>query len=271
MGDERQVPMTAEEQAAKHAVWWQERQERARDLVNRSRRSWAALQGWDAVTTEEQWHDIQDQAAEDWASGVALLHMLGGERYLDPPRMALLQHLWHHFVNAYRPEEPAEYLCIAMALVAYHHLIRVNEYVGNLQARLEWRFFSLDDPIQVSALQQDGYRGTVTTDLKLAGRDLVEELGRDALPLLDRLNRMVLRNLKALRDLKTAPINMTVQNYGQLNVGQAQTNLARPLTEAAVTPGNPPTPTEPGRHVRKRRPRRSADVPAPSAEAPPRE
>ncbi len=222
--------LTARERAereALHAAWWEERKRKAANLVESSKRSWAALQGWQAVTSEEQWLDIQDRAAEDWASGAALIQMLGGERYLDPPRMALLLHLWHHFVVAYRPDGPAEYLCIAMALVAYNQLIRVNEYVGNLQARLEWQFFSLADPIQVSALQKDGYRGTVTTDLKVAGRDLVEELGRDALPLLDRLNRMVIRNLKALRDLKAAPISMTVQNYGQLNVGQAQTNLAQ--------------------------------------------
>ncbi len=49
---------------------------------------------------------------------------------------------------------------------------------------------------------------------------------------------MVLRNLKALRELKASPISMTVQNFGQLNVGQQQTNLAQP------NGGEPAQPTE---------------------------
>ncbi len=57
------------------------------------------------------------------------------------------------------------------------------------------------------------------------------ELERDVLPLLDRLNRMVVRNLRTLRELKTKPINMTTANFGQLNLAQTQTNLARSADE----------------------------------------
>ncbi len=39
---------------------------------------------------------------------------------------------------------------------------------------------------------------------------------------------MVIRNLKMLRDLKTTPLALTVQNFGQLNVAQQQANLVQP-------------------------------------------
>ncbi len=113
--------------------------------------------------------------------------------------MALMAGLWHHYRAAYRPQGPAEYMAIAMALLSFHQFLRLNEFAGNLTARLESTFFSTHDPIQVRAIQKDGYPGRVTTDMKVDGRALVEELGRDVLPLLDRANRMVLRNIKALR------------------------------------------------------------------------
>ncbi|MDP9374402.1 MAG: hypothetical protein M3Q65_18515, partial [Chloroflexota bacterium] len=217
------------EAAAQHTAWLAERKRQADDLIERGKRSYAAMQGWGAVETEEQWFAIQDQAAEDWASGAALIRMLGGERYLDPPRMALLLHLWHHFVIAYRPEGPAEYLCIAMALVGFNQLIRVNEFVGNLAGRAEFQVFSAERPLDVRLIERDGRSRAAGRYDYVEGEEAVARLGRDALPLLDRLNRMVLRNLKALRDLKAAPITLNVTNLGQMNVGQAQTNVTQPM------------------------------------------
>ena len=57
--------LSPEEQAAHQERWWRERQAAARDLVERGKRSYAAMQGWGAVETEEQWLAIQQQAAED--------------------------------------------------------------------------------------------------------------------------------------------------------------------------------------------------------------
>lgn len=233
-------PLTKDEIAAQHAAWWKERQERAQDLVSRSRRSWAAMQGWDEVKTNEDWDRIVDESAEDWASGKRLITMLGGERYVSPEQTALMYHLWHDFVGTYRPQGPAEYLAIAMALIAFHQFIRANEFVGNLTARLESAFFGIDPP-QVSVMERDGRRGPTTQEAKVIGHDALQELGRDALPLLDRLNRMVIRNIKALRDLKASPLALTVQNYGQLNVGQMQTNSSH-IAPADVA--NSPAPIE---------------------------
>ena len=42
--------------------------------------------------------------------------------------------------------------------------------------------------------------------------------------------------------MKTTPLAVTVENYGQLNLGQTQTNIARPALGDAVT-GPSPGPT----------------------------
>jgi len=165
-----------------------------------------------------------DKTVEEWHSGELFITMLGGRRYLDPPHTALMYHLWHHFVGTYRPVGPAEYLAIAMALFAFHHLVRVNEFVGNMATRLEFQFFDTG-PLQVRLTERDGMPKRAGQAAQVAAHEALEQFGRDALPLMDRLNRMVIRNLKALRDLKAAPLALSVHNYGQLNVGQAQTNV----------------------------------------------
>ena len=241
-------PLSEEERAARHAAWWQERQERAEALVNDSRRSWAAMQGWDAVQTQADWDATMDRTVEEWHSGELFIRMLGGQRYLDPPHTALLYHLWHQFVGTYRPAGPGEYLAIAMALFAFHHLVRVNEFAGNMAARLEFEFFDTA-PLQVRLTERDGTPKRAGQAARIAGREALEQFERDALPLMDRLNRMVIRNLQALRDLQAAPLALNVQNYGQLNVGQAQTNLSK----AQQVQPEPPTVSEIKSRRRQRR------------------
>lgn len=218
------VALTAEEVQARYEAWWAERKAQGLALQRNSRRLWAAMEGWGAVKTQEDWENIQTEAAEDWASGRALLTMLGSERYLAPERAALLLHLWRHFLAAYEVDGPAEFLTVAMALVAFNQLTRVNELVGNLENRLESEFFATEGLRE----QHERRYGRESRAGALAVEETVRRLGEDLLPLLDRCNRMVIRNLQLLRELKSTPLAVTVENYGQVNVGQVQTNLAQP-------------------------------------------
>jgi hypothetical protein len=53
--------------------------------------------------------------------------------------------------------------------------------------------------------------------------DIVHRLGEELFPLLDRANRLMLRNLKALNELQLPPRpNVTIGLAGQVNVGQQQ-------------------------------------------------
>lgn len=226
-GDEDSVERAAQLQAAFEA-WWAERKAKGLALQRSSRRVWAAMEGWGAVQTQEDWERVRAETAEDWASGRALVEMLGGDRYIEPRHAALVLHLWRHFVIAYEVDGPAEYLCVAMALVSFYHFLRLNELVGNISVRLEDEFFHTEG---LRAKFERKYAGGGTVR-ELYVEELARQLGRDLLPLLDRLNRMMIRNLKMLRDLKTTPLALTVENYGQLNVGQQQTNLTQPPATA---------------------------------------
>ncbi len=224
------APTDAELQAW-YETWWAERKAKGLSLQRNSRRVWAAMEGWQRVKSQEDWARIQGEAAEDWVSGRALLTMLGGERYLAPERAALLLHLWRHFLVAYDVDSPAEFLAVAMALVAFNQLTRVSELVGNVEARLENEFFATEGLRE----QHERRYGRGTRAGALAVEETVRRLGQDLLPLLDRCNRMVIRNLTLLRELKATPLALTVENYGQVNVGQVQTNVAQPAPPAPGT------------------------------------
>lgn len=238
------APTDAELQA-RYEAWWAERKAQGLSLQRNSRRMWTAMEGWQRVKSPEDWERIQDEAAEDWVSGRTLLTMLGGERYLAPERGALLLHLWRQFLVAYDVDSPAEFLTVAMALVAFNQLTRVNELIGNVEARLEDEFFATDGLHEQHERRYGRRTGT------LAVEETVRRLGQDLLPLLDRCNRMVIRNLQLLRELKSTPLAVTVENYGQVNVGQVQTNLATPPETSVPEP-------PPHTVLAKRRQRRNA-------------
>lgn len=212
-----QIEPSASQEPDGYDVWRAERAARGRDLVLAGRRSWAAMEGWTTLRTPEQWEELQRQTAEDWDSGVALLEFLGGSRYIEPSRAALLQVLWRDFVSSYQPSGPAEYMVVAMALISFDHLLRVNTVVNTVATRLETELFSLP------ALDPDGGPHGSGGDGQLS-EQLMDQLGHRALPALARLNRLVVHNLRALRDLKGAALQVRVENYGQVNLAATQTN-----------------------------------------------
>jgi hypothetical protein len=58
------------------------------------------------------------------------------------------------------------------------------------------------------------------------------EAAEQAAAMVDRFNRIYLRTLRALRDLRRCPPAVLVQNAGQVNVGQQQVNVAGGPAEA---------------------------------------
>jgi hypothetical protein len=199
--------------------WRRERQERGQNLLDQARRGWAAVHGWDRIESQEQWERLRDEAVENWESGVTLLELLGGTRYLEPERAALCLTLWNDFLVSYRPTGPAEYLVIAMAVLSFDHFLRINGIIQNLEIRLENEFFSVA-PL-TATIAPHAYSRT-SDDLTIS--QVADQLRLQMLPWLDRLNRLVIRNLRALRELKGGPLSLTVTNVGQLNLAQQQTN-----------------------------------------------
>jgi hypothetical protein len=60
----------------------------------------------------------------------------------------------------------------------------------------------------------------------LAVEEHVQRIAERLTPILDRLNRMLVRNLKALREIKRAPVpNVAIGRVDQVNVAHQQANV----------------------------------------------
>src|SRR5215213_1915594 len=198
--------------------------ERHQRLRHEARAVFRAMDGWAMVRSQDAWQEIVQKAAEDLDRGGFLLDRLGAERNLDPELMAVLLVLRRRLIDEHGATGAAELMLIDVAVVSYYHTIRINGWIGNFALLIESEFFGTSGP---SANFQDRYgRGSHQIN-GLSVERHVERIGEQLLPLLDRCNRMMLRNLKALKTLRESPApSVSIGSAGQVNVAGQQVNTA---------------------------------------------
>lgn len=194
--------------------------ERRERLVRGSQALLRAADGWTAVEGNEGWEATVRQAAEDLDSGAFLVERLGGQRYLAPTLVAVLYLIRRNLIEEYEAETAAEHLMIDMVVLAYAHTIRINGWCGDLMAAIERELFGKAG-LPAKMPKGDG------TAPRLLAEELVQLLAEQLMPLVDRSNRMMLRNLKALKEHKRpTAANLSIGQAGQVNVGSQQVNVA---------------------------------------------
>ena len=120
----------------------------------------------------------------------------------------------------------AELMLIDSAVRSYHHTIRINGWIGDLAQWLEGEFFSKGSLTIRPQNAPDNYRHREDRRLPpLWVEHIVERLSEQLLPLLDRSNRVMLRNLKALQARREgAAPSVSIGSAGQVNVATSQMN-----------------------------------------------
>ena len=107
----------------------------------------------------------------------------------------------------------------------------MNGWIGDLSIWLEREFFGTEGPT-AKLRKRHGYGAEEIRGLR--AEDIVERLVERLMPLLDRSNRMLLRNLKALRALREGPApTVSIGSAGQVNVAGEQVNTATPAAVEA--------------------------------------
>jgi len=214
------TPMTLDQLGEVHRRIVAERHKR---LARDAHASWRSMEGWEHVTTQEEWQAAVVQADEDYDSGQFLLSRLSAQRYLDPPLMAVLLALRRRLVEEHGAETAAELMMVDMAVLAYYHELRVTGWIGDLSQWLESEFFRRGSLGVRTHEMGDGKLGVKVRGLRV--EEIVERLAEKLMPLLDRSNRMMLRNLKALREYRRPPTpSVSIGQAGQVNVAAVQTN-----------------------------------------------
>src|SRR5207237_10435710 len=110
---------------------------------------------------------------------------------------------------------------LALALLGYYQTLRVQGWIGDLALHIEHEFFGQD------ALAENGQRPG-----RRRGRFSVEEdvrrLSEQLMPLSDRANRMFIRNLKAIKELRQGLVPaIAIGRPEQVTVTNGQTGRAR--------------------------------------------
>ena len=199
--------------------------ERHQRLMTDARAAYRAMDGWGGIGASEDWERAVAKAKEDYAGGVFLIEQLGAERHLDPTLMAVLLVLLRRLIDEHGATTAAELMLIDLAVISYYHTLRINGWVGNFAALIEHEFFDKEGP---SAKFEKRY-GRGSREIRgLRVEDHVHRIGEQLLPLLDRCNRMMLRNLKALKALRDGPApSVSIGSAGQVNVAMNQANTMR--------------------------------------------
>ncbi len=203
-----------------YARFWEEVKRKSNELVKSGWSYYAAMEGWQRIRSQEDWERTLAVAASDLYRGRFLMEMLGAERYLEPERMAVLITLRKAWIEEYRVTTAPELMLVDSAIIAFHNQLRAQRIIGNLHSTIEHEFFGRDNPTVKVEEKYGEYQVRGYTVESTAER-LVEELQ----PLMDRANRMLLRNIKALRDLKSANITVNVNAPSQVNLAQQQVNV----------------------------------------------
>jgi hypothetical protein len=205
-----------------------QRQERLR---SDARAAFRALDGWARIKDEAAWEQAVEEADESLATGRFLIDRLGAERNLDPELMAALIVLRRRLIVEHRVTSAADLVLIDSLLLAYYHQLRINGWIGGLAWHVESEFFGSEGP-RAKLRQKHGYQVD-----GLQVEDLLSRIGEQLLPLLDRCNRLLIRNLRALRDPRQrAAANVSIASVGQVNVGTQQVNVVEPPSPSDAPP-----------------------------------
>jgi len=211
--------------------------ERQGKLVQEAQPLLRAMDGWSRIEGAEDWDRTVVQADEDLQSGAFLVERLGGERYLDPNLMAALVILRRQLIEEHGASTAAELMMIDGSLVSYFYMLKVSGWIGNLAVAAESEMFGRAS--LTAKLNKEHGKGATVRGLRV--EELVERLAQQLTPLVDRSNRMMLRNLKALREHKRPPSpNLNITQAQQVNVGGQQVNLAAAHANSLGGDAGPP-------------------------------
>jgi hypothetical protein len=189
-------------------------------MTRDARAVFRAVEGWPHIRDRETWLQTCEEAVQNYQSGRFLIEQLGAERYLDPAMMATIWHLRQQLLEEFDARTSAEAMMVDLAILGYYNAMRIQGWIGNLALLLEHEAFGRESP--TAAFQRSNGRAS-----GLVVEDHLRDMGEQMLPLLDRANRMMLRNLKAIKELRQRPMPaVAIHQASQVNVGAQQINAA---------------------------------------------
>jgi hypothetical protein len=208
----------------------------AQQLRWTARATHRAMEGWQRVASEQDWLRIIEESREAYESGGFLLERLGAQRYLDPKLMATILSLRQRLLDEWAITSAAETMLVDLALLSYYDALRVQGWTDDLAVRIEHEFFGDD------AFTEMARRGHRRSD-RFAVEDRVRRLSEQLMPLFDRANRMMIRNLKAIKELRQGQVpavaigraeQVTITNRPNVRLRPVKTELPDAMSDPVM-------------------------------------
>lgn len=178
---------------------------------------------WSGIITQDDFDQLRNQTSEDYRNGNFFLERIGRFREVDASLTLTILNLRDQWIKEYKIKTVPEFMLLDMALTSYFHFLRLNECVNNAMAGIEWNLFALDAPrFEINTF---GDKNSDKKENKAIAEKLAYRLQEILQPALDQYNRMFIRNLKALRDLRRGNTLYNFGNIGQMNIGEKQINV----------------------------------------------
>jgi len=178
---------------------------------------------WAGIDSQEEFDKKRNEVADDYRNGNFFLERIGRLRSVDDSLTLTVLFLRRQWSSEYEVETIPEFILLDMALTSYFHFIRLNEDINNALANIEWQMFALDAPMFMR--NSCGNRLQDERKDKAVAEAIAHNLQEVLQPVLDKFNRMFIRNLKAMRDLRRGNIQLNIGNIGQMNIGDKQINV----------------------------------------------
>jgi hypothetical protein len=192
------------------------------DLRGNARAVMRAFEGWGQIHSVEEWQATCEDAAKRYQSGRFLLERLGAERFLDPQLMATLWQLRQGLLEEYGAESPTVTMFVDVVVMAYHNALRVQGWIGDLSLVIERELFA-EESLKVKLRDKYGPRFD-----GFAVEEALRRLREQLLPLVERVNQQLLRNLQALQRPQSGALpTVAIGRAGHVNVAQQQVHVQR--------------------------------------------
>ena len=91
----------------------------AQQLRRTARATHRAMEGWQRMTSEQDWLRIMEESRETYESGGFLLERLGAQRYLDPKLAATILSLRQRLLDEWAITTAADTMLVDLAVLGY--------------------------------------------------------------------------------------------------------------------------------------------------------
>ena len=162
-----------------------------------------------------------EKITESYLDGSFFLRHLSLFYDVSPELSLVVYNLRQDWIQQYDLQTVPELMLVDQAMLGYLHAIRLNKQIADMMALTEVELFYPESP--VVKIKKDNRLNNEFDGF--VAEDAIKKLQERLMPLMERFNQMFLRNLRALREIKTHPVNINIGQAGQVNVGQQQINV----------------------------------------------